>query len=337
MNDNHVEMEPASLVISPSGRNSLHEFITPAQDHHVVAHLGIARVHTPACWVLKVEGNVSHPLELSLEDVKALPSRSVVAALECAGNPLKPDRPLRRVSTAFWSGVPLYELLGRAGMLEGSRYVWLRGADYGCFAGEDVDCYVKDLPIDKMRDVLIAYEMNSEPLTPEHGFPIRAIVPGFYGTNSVKWLSGIEVAAKRVGGLFTTRLYNRLLPHGSGSTQEPVWHVDVNSMFIKPRSGEALTLGENEVIGWAWGGHEVVRVEVSTDGGETWHDADVGCPRIDYAWQPFRSTWTAARSGQYELMIRATDDEGVSQPSTLCINQCQKLGVTVGPHGVSVV
>ena len=128
---------------------------------------------------------------------------------ECAGSPLAPFEPTRRVCNVRWTGARVSDILGDCGIAPEARFLWSSGADYGEFSGVNVDHFVKDLPLERLsEDVLIAYEVNGEPLPPENGFPARLVVPGFYGTNSVKWLTRLEVAVGRSESPFTTTWYN---------------------------------------------------------------------------------------------------------------------------------
>ncbi|MGH3281576.1 MAG: molybdopterin-dependent oxidoreductase, partial [Trebonia sp.] len=206
--------------------------------------------------------------------------------------------------------------------------VWLCGVDWGIYADVENGSYLKDIPLEKALsdDVLVAYEMNGGPLPAEHGFPLRAIVPGYYGTNSVKWLSQISVQSERPQSLFTTRLYNTVVD----GVLTPVWAMAVNSRLTTPGEGDVLALGDqHQVAGWAWGDARVVAVDVSVDGGKTWARADLDDRDDGCAWQGFRLAWTPGRVGAYGLVARATDARGAVQPQDLHINQAHFVSVTV--------
>ena len=157
------------------------------------------------------------------------PRMTITSIHQCCGSPLEPAAPKRRITNVMWGGVRLSDLLAECEPDPAARFVWSSGADYGEFEGVDCPAFVKDLPIERVAaDVLIAYEMNGAPLKPEHGFPARLVVPGFYGTNSVKWLTRLTLADKRATGPFTTRWYNDPVRDAAGrptGATTPVWSI----------------------------------------------------------------------------------------------------------------
>jgi DMSO/TMAO reductase YedYZ molybdopterin-dependent catalytic subunit len=321
-------MDPKGLILTPAPASALDSFLTPAAQHAVIAHHGVARCHDQR-WGLVVDGLVSHPLHLDLDQLRACPAREVTAVLECAGDPERPDRPTRLVSNAVWRGVPLASVLEEAGVGEEATHLWLSGEDWGHYAGTENDSYLKDIPLAKAcdTDVLLAYELNGEPLSAEHGFPLRLVVPGYYGTNWVKWLSRVSVRTGRPSGLFTTRLYTTTDATGH---QVPVWHLVVNSMLTWPLDQAEVDPGPQELRGWAWGHDPVAEVHVSVDGGRSWQEAELENERKGWAWQRFRAVWhPSGVGGTHILMARATDTNGASQPEDLHINQVQRVTVTV--------
>ncbi len=319
-----VRMDPAGLYMSVTPEAALASPVTATERHFVLAHHGVARCSAQT-WTLGLVDRAGNKTRLSLQEIKTLPAREVSAVIECAGNPEDPDKPLRVVSNAVWRGPSLRSLLER--MVERkARYVWSVGVDWGAYAGETTNEYVKDMPMTKAMDeeVIVAYEMNGAPLTPEHGFPLRLVVPGYYGTNSVKWLATISLHDQRPASLFTTRLYN---DWRSGEAV-PVWEVAVNSRLLAPAAGASLPLGEIDILGRAWGHAEVQTVELSVDGGTSWFAAELE-PRAGYAWQTFRARWTPRAASRYEIAVRARDIEGCVQPDGLHINQIQRVSVVV--------
>src|SRR5262249_26725359 len=184
----------------------------------------------------------------------------------------------------IWRGTRLAPLLETAGLQPRATTVWLEAPDFGRFANLESDGYVKDVPLEVVRErpVLLAWELNGAPLTTEHGAPVRAIVPGFFGTNSVKWLTRVYVSDTRPESPFTTRLYNRPVIADGREVMEPVRALDVHSVIVAPADGDALAPGPHSIRGWAWSAGEVRRVEVSADGGRTWEDAQVGSPTTEY-------------------------------------------------------
>jgi DMSO/TMAO reductase YedYZ molybdopterin-dependent catalytic subunit len=327
--DPAVVMDPAATYRRLVPLDRLASGITPTEDVYVIAHMGIARVDVER-WRLTVDGLVERPLRLDYPEVTGLPAHEVTAVLECFGNPVEPDVPTRRVGNVVWRGARLADLLARAGVRPQAQHVWLEALDSGTFAGIHSDRYVKDLPLARAQadDVLLAWAMNGAPLTPEHGFPLRAFVPGYFGTNAVKWLSRVHVAADRPESLFTTRLYNRRLVVEGQPVMAPVRELDVHSVIVTPAAGATLGPGRHRVGGWAWSAWEVARVEVSGDGGTTWEVAELS-PRGDTpAWQRFTFEWTVETPSAYELSCRATDRRGRGQPAE-GRNRIHSVAVTV--------
>jgi DMSO/TMAO reductase YedYZ molybdopterin-dependent catalytic subunit len=231
--------------------------------------------------------------------------------------------------------VELGRLLRLAGIARDSTHVWLDGADHGWFkpgtpAARHVAEYRKDLPLATALDpeVLVAYEMNGERLPAEHGFPLRAMVPGHYGTNSVKWLKRITVATARPNHLFASELYNvRKIVDGKAELIQ-VADMDVNCRIIAPTDGARTSLRKQRVLGWAWGAHEVAGVDVSLDDGATWSPSDLE-PRCDRGWQQFSVSWQPSRPGVTHLTARARDTAGDVQPMNAAINQVHRVTVHV--------
>jgi sulfane dehydrogenase subunit SoxC len=320
-----VTMDPAGLYMHVTPESALAPPVTATASHFVLAHHGIARCSAES-WTVTLTDAAGDQKILPLDQIKNLPARVVGATLECAGNPEDPDKPLRIVSNAVWRGPSLRALLELMVARE-ARYVWCSGVDWGSYAGETVDGYVKDIPISKAmdEDVIVALEMNGAPLTPEHGFPLRLIVPGFYGTNSVKWLSAISLHDERPKSLFTTRLYN----DWSSGEAVPVWETAVNSRVLSPTAGTTLSLGAVEIFGRAWGHAAVQAVELSTDGGRNWFAAELEPRRSGYSWQTFRTRWAPPGAGNYEIAVRARDVTGRIQPEGLHINQIQRIAFAV--------
>jgi DMSO/TMAO reductase YedYZ molybdopterin-dependent catalytic subunit len=237
-------MDPATPFKRLGPVSRLTDFITPIDDAHVLAHLGVAHVD-PAQWRLRIDGMVERPLVFDREELLRQPAQDMTAVFECYGNPLQPEVPARSVANVAWRGVPLAALLARAGVASQATVVCFEGLDSGTFANTYCRHYVKDIPLSRARqdDVLIAYAMNGKPLTHEHGFPFRAVVPGYFGTNSVKWLSRVTVAAARPEGLFTTQLYTRRVDGGDPEHFEPAQTVDVNAVIVQPVEQDRLSPG----------------------------------------------------------------------------------------------
>ncbi|MEM7221437.1 MAG: molybdopterin-dependent oxidoreductase [Pseudomonadota bacterium] len=314
----------ADYKLAPS---EMTERVTPAANLFVLAHMGIPEVELSG-WSVTIDGLVERPLALSLEQLRRRPKRVIEAVHKCAGSPLKPTVPTRQVANVRWGGADLQNLLGEAGIKADATHLWASGLDHGSFAGEAQDCYLKDVPLSRLAaaDLLIAYELNGAPLSERHGAPARLVVPGFYGTNSVKWLRRIHLAARRADSLFTNRLYNDPVP--GAASRQPVWAIAPESVIVSPRPGGVLPGGPTEVWGWAWSDGAVRGVEVSVDGGRTWHAADVEARR-QRSWQRFSYRWLADVPGDFELCSRAADADGQGQPMADARNAVHKVRVTV--------
>jgi DMSO/TMAO reductase YedYZ molybdopterin-dependent catalytic subunit len=278
----------------------------------------------PAAWRLVVAG--ARQLSLSLEDLRARPATTLAVTLECAGNgrALYAPRPLSQpwlheaVGNAEWTGVRLRDLLDEAGG-DGVEVLFC-GADRGVEGGED-QRYARSLALEEARrdEVLLAYAMNGAPLPPQHGFPLRLVVPGWYGMTSVKWLERIELLDAPFEGYQQRTGYRmRRSPDEPG---EPVDRMLPRSLMVPPGHPDFasrerhMDLGPTIVRGRAWSGRGTIeRVEVSADGGETWSDAELGPQPPRWAWRGWSWPWTPEAPGAYELCCRATDSTGAGQP-----------------------
>jgi sulfane dehydrogenase subunit SoxC len=323
-----VQMRTGSTVpgykVKPE---QLTEPLTPVDALFVVRHMGTPEVAAET-WALTIDGMVERPLRLTLEDLQRREKRVLEAVLKCAGSPRQPTIPTRQVANVCWGGVDLAELLAEAGIGAGSTHVWAYGPDHGSYAGEAQDYYLKDIPMTRLAegDVLVAYELNGEPLDVDHGFPARLVVPGYYGANSVKWLSQLRLADKRAESLFTTRYYNDPVP-GLDATR-PVWEIAPESILVAPAANSTLPRGQFTIWGWAWADAAIRTVEISTDGGGTWHAAEVE-PPSGRRWQRFSYTWSAHTTGSHTVMCRATDVRGETQPLDGARNAVHMVAVRV--------
>ncbi|HSJ49913.1 MAG TPA: sulfite oxidase [Actinomycetota bacterium] len=301
--------------------------VTPSGLHYLLIHYDIPYVDQ-AAWRLRVAGAVRSSLELSLDDLRGLPAATHTVTLECAGNgrALLDPRPISQpwlieaVGNARWTGVRLRDLLDQAGIEEGAVEVVFTGLDHG-LEGEVEQDYERSLPLDEARreDILLAYEMNGQPLPPQHGFPLRLVVPGWYGMTSVKWLARVTVVSEPFDGFQQARGYRfRTDPDEPG---EPVTRIRPRSLLVPPGFPEFLSrrrivdAGTHLLRGRAWSGRgPIERVEVSDDGGRTWWDVDLDeRPPDRFAWRGWSFSWHAS-PGERVLCSRATDATGASQP-----------------------
>lgn len=306
----------------------LDSWITPNDLFYVRSHF-----YTPAVdassWRLQVDGNVERSLLLTLDDVRRMPSTTVTATLECAGNGRAFfDPPVAgvqwekgAVGTATWTGVQLADVLDRARAMSSARYVWLDGADLGIGAAPD---FIRSLPIDKamQSETLLAYEMNGVPLPASHGFPLRAIVPGWEGAYSVKWLTHLQLSTRDYDGPFVQAGYRYprapVAPGAIVPVAEtvPLRALPVKSIITAPAARTTVAPGMPlRIAGFAWAGEsEISRVDISIDNGRTWVPAQLGGDRARYAWRQFEYVWRAPVRGSYVLLSRATDSRGLTQP-----------------------
>ena len=310
---------PASLLLAknafaqaPQTRSSNQNvtgLVTSNIDFFVRNHFATPKLNEEA-WRLEIHGLVSNPLKLSYSDLLLTPSVRRLSTLECAGNVPGGGG----VGTATWSGIPLGELLRQAGLKPGPTTIVFHGADSG--EGENAPSgthFARAIPLEKAMDpaTLLAYEMNGEPLPAEHGFPLRALVPGWYGMDSVKWLTGIEVLDQPFKGYFQDERYVSLGTHGASGS---ITRMQVNSKFLRPSEDEEIRVKKYRAEGVAWAGeHKVARVEVRVGGG-AWQLANLAGSPATMIWTPWSYEWQVPGPGKYTLEVRATDDGGHRQP-----------------------
>lgn len=326
-----VELNPRTFYIRhPPAPDKFDAFLTPDDSLFQTIHMGGAVVDL-AKWRLVITGMVQRPFVLTLEQLKSLPSATVTSFHECYGSPLvPPTKALRRIGNVQWTGVCLRSLLDKAGVQSGASFVWSEGLDRGSFGGEDADRYQKDLPIDKAMEseVLVAYEMNGTPLSRNRGGPVRLIVPGWFGTNSTKWLSKLSVQDRRAPGIFTTKFYNEKYPPDDPTCEyKPIWKVQPNSMIVRPVPDTKVEGPSVTVEGWAWSADGVDRVDVSTDEGQTWHSSHLDS-RTEYSWQKYQASLRLER-GVHTVLAKATGNDGREQPLKIGRNHVHRVSFEV--------
>jgi DMSO/TMAO reductase YedYZ molybdopterin-dependent catalytic subunit len=312
--------------------DQIDSFVTPTELFYIRSHF-TAPMLDIASYQLRVDGAVRNPFCLSYHQLRDMPSETRVAVLECAGNSrafLVPQVEgtqweLGAVGNAEWTGVPLAALLKRAGMEEDACEIVLEGADQGMPKEKPVPpsriSYTRSLPRDKaiQREVLIAYQMNGCDLPLDHGYPVRAIVPGHYGMASVKWLTRIHAVRGPFQGYWQTSDY-AYWDHPDGTpVRRALGEMKLKSEIARPIAYE--TLGPNQrytVSGAAWAGEtEVTEITVSTDGGQTWAEAEFLDPARRHTWRRWKFDWVTPKTpGKYTLLARAKDAEGRVQPDT---------------------
>lgn len=316
----------------PPPPHDLHEYITADEKLFQTIHMG-APIIDDSRYRLVVDGHVERRLSLTLDQLKKLPQTSITAIHECYGSPLKPPTDaLWRIGNVKWTGVQLSHLLTMAGitLTKEDSFVWSDGLDRGTFAGIEADRYQKDLPMSKalQPEVLAAYMLNGQPLDRERGGPVRLVVPGWFGTNSTKWLCRLSVQKERALGPYTTTLYNEMDPTDpEGIRMRAVWEIDVNSMITRPVPNEILTGPEIVVQGWTWSDAGVAKADVSGDNGGTWVSAVVA-PRFEFGWQRFNAVLQLP-PGCHKVIAKATSSSGEQQPLAGRRNHVHRVDVEV--------
>jgi len=301
--------------------------VTPIGLHYLLAHFDIPEVDVGS-WRLEVEGLVERPLSLTLDDLRARPANEVAVTMECAGNgrvhiePHVVSQPwlYEAVGTARWRGVPVAALLEEGGIADGATEALFMGLDRGVEGGEE-QSYARSLPIEQLLsgDALLAYEVNGVSLPPQHGYPLRLVVPGWYGMTSVKWLARISLRAEPFDGYQMRQAYR--VRYEEDEPGEPITTIAPRSLMVPPGIPEyssrvrMLEPGPCALVGRAWsGGVEVVAVDVSTDAGESWSPAELGDASLGrWAWRAWQFSWDA-QPGEHELCCRARDAAGEEQP-----------------------
>ena len=347
--------------------------LTPVEARYTLAQIKMPEPVLPHEWSFSIEGLVEQPLRIDLDDLKKFPPRTVRCVHECAGNDgalldymykndgagEKPSRfgfgGLQQgftgalLSAGEWTGVPLSAILEKAGMKPEALSVLAAGFDRGVPSertdkhrgGAEADLeqnFMKALPMDKALDpdTIVAYALNGEYLRHVHGAPMRLIVPGWAGNWSVKWLEKLELL-EYMPPVFYQTLY---FIYGDGP-DDPNRHMitamGVKSIITEPRESESpLSTGSYPITGVAYGGRGMItRVEISTDGGESWTDAELEEPREKWMWARFFHLWDA-KPGKYTLMARAYDEAGRQQPVTPW-NFQKKMFDGIVPVGIDVV
>jgi DMSO/TMAO reductase YedYZ molybdopterin-dependent catalytic subunit len=317
---------PQTYTSNPNSK----ELVTANVDFFVRNHFTTPKISDEA-WRLEIGGLVSKPLKLSYSDLLLMASVRRPSTLECAGNATGGAG----VGTAVWSGLPLGELLQQAGVKPGTTTIVFYGADSG--EGENVPPgthFARAIPLEKAMEpaTLLAYEMNGEPLPAEHGFPLRVLVPGWYGMDSVKWLTRIEVLDRPFKGYFQDEKYVALRAQGAS---RPLTFIQVNSKFLRPSEGEEIRGKTYRVEGVAWAGErKIARVEVRVGGG-AWQAANLSVSPSALIWTPWSYEWQVPTSGRYTLEVRATDTESGSQPEVRDPDRKDPYELNT-PHSVNV-
>ena len=331
------QSSPAGLIIRQKQPNNLEmpfdqldSYLTPTELFYIRSHFPTPSIDV-ANYQLRIDGAVRSPLELSYKELREMPSETRIATLECAGNGrvfLVPQVrgaqwELGAVGNAEWTGVPLRALLERAGLEDDACDVVLEGADRGIPTEEPVPpgpiSYARSVPREKavQPEVLIAYQMNGRDLSCDHGFPVRAIVPGHYGMASVKWLTRIQAMREPFQGYWQTSDYGYWDFTDGKPVRRALAEMKLKSAIARPSVYETLSPNRMyTVFGAAWAGEsDATEIAVSTDGGQTWAKAHFLDPARRYAWRRWTFDWpTPEQPGRYTLLARAKDSNGTIQP-----------------------
>ncbi|HSO39168.1 MAG TPA: sulfite oxidase [Labilithrix sp.] len=324
--DGPLTLEELQLAARNKGMplEALRYEITPVGLHYLLVHFDIPAID-PSTWRLRIGGNVRRGIELTLEELRSRPRVTTAVTLECAGNgrarlmprPVSQPWLSEAVGTAEWTGTPLRALLEDVGVEPGSVELLFTGADHGIEKGDEHD-YARSLSVeDAMRpEVLLAYEMNGRPLEPQHGSPLRLLVPGWYGMTSVKWLARIDALTAPFDGYQQRVAY--WYKQSADEVGEPVTRIRPRALMVPPGFPDFLTRhrvverGTVELAGRAWSGTgAIARVQVAVDG--TWSEATLGASRGPFAWRAWSFAWEAT-PGEHVLGCRAFDDAGHEQP-----------------------
>ena len=326
--DGKIVLSEEPLVLE-TPIDQLIDFITPTRSFYVRSHFPVPKIDKNK-WRLRVEGEVEKPFEIDFDELTKLESKKIPVTLECAGNNRSFLEPkvkgvqwgLGGVGNAEWTGVPLSILLERAGLKPSAREIILEGADRGKL--EDPKSprgeisFARSIPLEKARDVLLAYKMNGVDLPIENGFPVRAIVPGWFAVASIKWLQRVIVTDKPFNGYYQTLDYAYWERRADNAELVALSEMQIKAEIVEPGEGDAVPVNSTvRVHGAAWtGGGEITKVELSSDGGSTWNETKLLGESQPNAWRLWEFNWkTPARSGKATLIARATDSKGRTQPT----------------------
>jgi sulfite oxidase len=318
---------PEDLEMPPEG---FADFITPIEHFFVRSHVNIPKVDL-ASWRLKIDGHVSNALELSMADLQRMPSVEVIGVLECAGNGRSfYDPPVAglqwrngAVGNGRWRGVRLADVLQRAGVRPGAVEILFDGADVPIGTMQD---FQRSIPLAKAlhAETILAYTMNGETLPVKHGFPLRAVVPGWAANTWMKWITGVRVLNEVSSGFWMRSAYRHpgkavtpgiVLP---ADAMVPVTRLRVKSVIAFPTKGTSVEIGKPCVVrGAAWtgdAGGRVTAIDVSVDQGRTWKPSRLTGQATAFGWRLWEFSWTPREEGRYTVLARARDSSGEIQP-----------------------
>jgi sulfite oxidase len=306
----------------------LDSFITPNDLFYVRSHLPVPQADATT-WALKIGGEVNSPMSLTLDEIKKLPAVTITATLECAGNGRAFFEPALAgiqwekgaVGTARFTGARLSDVLKKAGVKSSGLNVEMHAADR---PPGTMPAFVRQVPMAKAMhpDTIIAWDMNGQPIPLPHGLPLRAIVPGWEGAYSVKWLNALNVLAKDSDSFWVATGYrypNKRVAPGAAvdaKDMEPLTGLVVKSLITKPATGATVSAGKIAVGGFAWAGdNDITKVDVSVDNGATWQSARLTGEQARFTWRRFEFEFAATKPQSYLILSRATDNKDNMQPA----------------------
>jgi len=311
--------EDADTII-PFDLTRLKSWVTPEDKFYIRNHFPIPKVSNASDWNISVNGHVKHKQRLLFGELQALPHVEHFVTLECAGNSKRRNHGL--VSNAKWSGVPVSVILENVGLKSTATHVVFRGKDSSAAGG---DSFARSLSISEVMrpEVILATKMNDKPLPPEHGFPVRLIVPGWYGMAHVKWLDEIEVIDRPFHGKYQTTFYvNQLKSSVEGLGSEEAWRpslitkIPVKSLIARVQRNYHKVGNVYQISGAVWGGHSPIRsVYIKIKGSSDWSPVVLKSHNHLFAWTLWSYEWRDPTLGNHSLLSRGIDGKGLHQPA----------------------
>ncbi|AFM40451.1 sulfite oxidase-like oxidoreductase [Desulfosporosinus acidiphilus SJ4] len=312
--------------------NNVLTWVTPNDLFYVRTHLSYPTINLQS-WTLSIGGEVERSLGFSFKQLKEMPQVDRSVTIECSGNKramFEPPVPgeqwgIGAVGNVKWTGVPLAFILDQIKPKDNAVEIVFTGADSGIRPDMDTPVnFERSLPMNKelLGECLLALKMNDEPIPHKHGFPLRLIVPGWYGMAHVKWVTKINLIASPFQGPFQAIDYVYITNEGDYSNAVPVTEMKVNSIITWPSKGEIIHKGQHSIRGLAWTGKGTIsKVEVSVDNGMTWNLANITSPEHkEYTWTFWEYTWNIINPGHYFVLARAHDSNGNVQPKAALWN-----------------
>jgi DMSO/TMAO reductase YedYZ molybdopterin-dependent catalytic subunit len=317
-----TQSPPVTIANASNSRafpfDKLNSWITPNEQFFVRSHFGIPKINS-SHWTIEVTGAVERPRTFTLEEILQMPAQEEVITLECAGNLVG----WGGVSNARWRGVRLGALLEACKLRSDAIEAVMIGADGGSeveAGGINVPAFARAIPIQKALDknTLLAYRMNDEPLPAMQGGPVRAVIPGYYGMDSVKWIKQIVVGRESYKGFYNTERYYEARRINGKLYRNELHEMRIKSQFARPVNNQRLPLATTQIVGAAWtnGDAEITKVELSFNRGKSWVETKLGEERAPFAWRLWSLDWQPTQAGIYEIIARAHDSKEREQPST---------------------